>query len=235
VNVFIGMEESQTIQRAFEERGHHAWSCDFKPGRLNPSRHIQGNVHEELRRLHWTPDLIILHPVCRFLTVSGQHWTGKPGQRTEADREQAVADFMLCTEYAGCVCIENPVGIMSTRWRKPDQIVQPYEFGDDASKLTCLWLQNLPLLLSTGQVEPRWVCCGLPLPMGVGKYGCPNCNGDNRPLPRWGNQTDSGQNRAAPTPDPEERRAARAVTYRGIAVAMAEQWGIYNFVSETQR
>ncbi len=203
VNVFIGMEESQTIQRAFEERGHNAWSCDFKPGRLNPSRHIQGNVHEVLRRLHWTPDLIILHPVCRYLTVSGQHWTGKPGQRTVADRDQAIEDFMRCTEYAGHVCIENPVGIMSTRWRKPDQIVQPYQFGDDASKLTCLWLQNLSSLQPTSYFPPRMV------------------NGH----PRWGNQTDSGQNRLAPTRDPEDRRTARAITYLGIASAMAEQWG----------
>jgi hypothetical protein len=203
VNVFIGMEESQTIQRAFEERGHNSWSCDFKPGALNPSRHIQGNVHEVLRRLTWTPDLIILHPVCRFLTVSGQHWTGKPGQRTVADRDQAVEDFMACTEYGPRVCIENPIGIMSTRWRKPDQIIQPYEFGDDASKFTCFWLINLPILLPTTYFPPRMV------------------NGK----PRWGNQTDSGQNRLGPTKDPEDRRASRAKTYPGPANAMADQWG----------
>lgn len=203
MKVFIGMEESQVIQRAFEERGHFAVSCDFKPARLNPSRHIQGEVHETLRRLTWTPDLTILHPVCRCLTVSGQHWTDKPNQRTSADREQAVADFMLCTRYSGRVAIENPIGIMSTRWRKPDQIFQPNWFGDDASKFTCLWLQLLPVLLPTEYFPPRMV------------------NGK----PRWGNQTDSGQNRLGPTNDPEDRRAARAVTYPGPAAAMAEQWG----------
>lgn len=226
MNVFIGMEESQVIQRAFEERGHNSWSCDFKPGRLNPSRHIQGNVHEVLRRITWTPDIIILHPICRFLSRSGQHWTGKPGQRTIADREQAVADFAACTVYGPRLCIENPVGIMSTRWRKPDQIIRPYEFGDDASKATCLWLTGLPLLIRTHVVEPRWVCCGILLTPEAGRYGCPNCLGDKRPLPRWGNQTDSGQNRLGPTKDPEDRRAARAVTYPGPASAMAEQWGV---------
>jgi hypothetical protein len=203
VNVFIGMEESQVIQRAFEERGHNAWSCDYKPGRLNPSRHLRGDVHEVLRELAWTPELIILHPVCQYLSVSGQHWTGKPGQRTEEDREDAVEDFLNCTIYEGLVCIENPVGIMSRRYKRPDQIIQPYEFGDDASKKTCLWLQNLPPLTPTKYVEPRWV------------------NGK----PRWSNQTDSGQNRLGPTKDPEDRRAARAITYPGPAAAMADQWG----------
>jgi hypothetical protein len=89
MNVFIGMECSQVIQRAFEERGHNAWSCDLKPGALNPSRHIQGNAHEVLRSITWTPDVIILHPVCRFLTVSGQHWIGKPGHE---DRRQKTED-----------------------------------------------------------------------------------------------------------------------------------------------
>lgn len=203
MNVFIGMEESQVIQRAFEERGHNAWSCDFKQGRLNPSRHIQGDVHEVLRNLTWTPDLTIFHPSCQYLTVSGQHWTGKPGQRTAADREQAVADFMLCTKYEGRVCIENSIGIMSTCWRKPDQIIQPNWFGDDASKATCFWLQELLPLVPTEYFPPRMV------------------NGK----PRWGNQTDSGQNRLGPTRDPEDRRAARATTYPGPARAMAEQWG----------
>lgn len=226
MNVFVGMEESQVIQRAFEERGHNAWSCDFKPGRLNPSRHIQGDVHQVLRSLPWKPDLIILHPVCRYLTVSGQHWVGRPGHEDRAGKvEDAVKEFMLCTEYRGRVCIENPGGIMSTRWRKPDQIIQPYCFGEDASKLTCLWLQGIPGLLPTRIIEPRYVCCGIAFDYALGKYGCPNCNGDKQAKPRWANQTDSGQNRLAPTKDPEDRRAARARTYPGIAEAMASQWG----------
>lgn len=203
MNVFVGMEESQIIQRAFEEHGHNAWSCDFKPARLNPSRHIQGDVHTVLCKLLWTPDLIIFHPCCRFLSSSGQHWTDKPGQRTSEDREKAIEAFMLCTRYSGRIAIENSVGIMSTRWRKPDQIIQPNWFGDDASKATCLWLQELPPLLPTIYCPPRII------------------NG----RPRWGNQTDSGQNRLGPTRDPEDRRAARATTYPGPANAMAAQWG----------
>jgi hypothetical protein len=207
MNVFIGMKESQVIQRAFEEQGHNAWSCDFKPGRLNPSRHIQGEVHETLRRLTWTPDIIIFHPDCRCLSVSGQHWTGKPGQRTIEDRERAIEAFMACTRYAGRVAIENPISIISTRWRPRDQIIQPYYFGEDASKATCLWLQNLPPLFPTRFIQPRWV------------------NGK----PRWANQTDSGQNRLPPTENPEDRRAERAMTYPGIANAMAIQWGSHAF------
>lgn len=201
------MECSQVIQSAFEERGHNAWSCDLKPGALNPSRHIQGNVHDVLKQLAWTPDIIILHPVCRYLSASGQHWTGKPGHRTVADREQAVADFMACTVYGPRLCIENPVGIMSRRYRRPDQIIQPNWFGDDASKQTCLWLIDLPPLLGMKQFPSRIVS---------GR-------------PRWGNQTNSGQNRLGPTKDPEDRRAERAVTYPSIAAAMAEQWGTMKF------
>lgn len=204
MNVLIGMECSQVIQQAFEKRGHNAWSCDLKPGVLNPHRHIQGDVHEVLRGLSWTPDLIIMHPVCRFLSSSGQHWIGRPGHEDRGQRtEDAVADFLRCTQYGPRVCLENPIGIMSSRWRKPDQIIQPHWFGDDASKSTCLWLLVLPPLRPTNPVAPRIV--------------------DGKP--RWANQTDSGQNKLGPTKDPEDRRAARAVTYPGPAEAMAIQWG----------
>jgi hypothetical protein len=100
------------------------------------------------------------------------------------------------------IAIENPIGCISTRIRKPDQIVQPYEYGDDASKATCLWLKNLPLLRPTAYVPPRIV------------------NGKKR----WGNQTDSGQNRIGPS---EDRHTVRSQTYQGIAAAMAEQWGTF--------
>lgn len=118
--------------------------------------------------------------------------------------EEAADDFMLCTRYGPRLCIENPIGIMSTRWRKPDQIIQPYWFLNDASKQTCLWLTKLPKLIPTGYIYPRIV------------------NGKQR----WSNQTDSGQNRLGPTKDPETRRSARAVTYPGVAAAMADQWGV---------
>jgi hypothetical protein len=211
MNVFVGMEESQVIQQAFEARGHNAWSCDLKPGRVNPSRHLQGDVFEMIKREPrggW--DLVILHPVCRLLSVSGQHWNGKPGQRTHGEVEEAVSFFMRCVELAmqyPKAMIENPVSIMSTRYRQPDQIIQPNWFGDDASKATCLWLFNLePLTIDPSeQFPPRVV-------EWKGKL-----------VKRWGNQTDSGHNRLGPTADPEYRRAARAVTYPGTARAFASR------------
>jgi ribosomal protein L40E len=125
------------------------------------------------------------------------------------------------------ICLENPVGVLSTRSNlgKPSQIIQPYEFGEDASKKTCLWLKNLPILESTEYFEPRMVCkaCG-----GHNGYaaasrdGCRHCGAEAAFLrPRWSNQTDSGQNKLGPSAN---RAAARAQTYRGIARAMAEQW-----------
>lgn len=103
--------------------------------------------------------------------------------------------------------MENPIGCLSTKIREPDQIVQPYQFGHDASKSTCLWLKGLPKLKHTKFINPRivWI--------------------DGKPYMRWANQTDSGQNKLTPTKDPEDRRAARAETYDGIGEAMAEQWG----------
>lgn len=211
MNALICLEESQTIQRAFEEWGHNSYSCDLKPARLNPSRHFQGDVFEVLDRgrgRDW--DLIIIHPVCRYLSVSGQHWCGRPGHEDRAShRDAAIHFFLKCAEYAKRYAersaIENPRGIMKRFYRAQDQTVQPYQFGDDASKTTDLWEENLPLLVADpGEyVEPRWV--------------------DGKP--RWANQTDSGQNRLGPTKDPEDRRAARAVSYQGIARAMAAQWG----------
>lgn len=216
LNVFVGLEESQTIQQAFEALGHNSYSCDLKPARVNPARHLQGDVFEQVKRAPaggW--DLVILHPVCRLLSVSGQHWTGKPGQRTAAERDEAIAFFMRCVDLAENfpkAMIENPISIMSTRYRQPDQIIQPHQFGDDASKSTCLWLFGglAPLVIDpAAAAPPRRV-----VDPRTGKL-----------VSRWGNQTDSGQNRLGPTKDPEMRRAARAVTYGGPARQMAMQWG----------
>jgi hypothetical protein len=119
------------------------------------------------------------------------------------------------------IAIENPVGVISSRIRKPDQIINPYQFGEDASKKTCLWLKGLPLLRPTNFVPPRMVCCGAVVPNGD-KHGCPNCNGDKVARPRWGNQCDSGQNKLGPSDD---RWKERSRTYQGIANAFATQWG----------
>jgi hypothetical protein len=122
------------------------------------------------------------------------------------------------------IAIENPVSVISSRIRKPDQIVHPYMFGDNASKKTCLWIKGLPPLRPTNFVEPRLVCCGSEVP-NADKYACPNCNGDKVARPRWGNQCDSGQNKLGPRND---RWKERSRTYQGIATAMAEQWGKAN-------
>ena len=161
-------------------------------------------------------DLMIAHPPCTYLAVSGLHWNKRRPERA-AQTEQAL-DFVrsLMAVPIPRIAIENPVGCISTRIRRPDQIVQPWMFGDDASKGTCLWLKGLPPLRPTRHIEPRWVCCGRALPDGGGRHGCANCNGEKKALPRWANQTDSGQNCLAPSPT---RARARSETYQGIAEA----------------
>jgi len=143
---------------------------------------------------------MIAHPPCTYLSVSGMHWTTR-GLRDPKLTEDALAFVqMLMDAPIDRVVIENPISVISSRIRKPDQIIQPWMFGHDASKATCLWLKGLPLLTPTIQVEPRIV------------------NGRKR----WGNQTDSGQNRLGPSDD---RWKIRSATFSGIAQAMANQWG----------
>lgn len=150
------------------------------------------------------------------------HWTSR-GLRDPKLTEDALA-FVRALMDAPIerIAIENPIGVIGTRIRKADQTIHPWMFGHDASKATCLWLKNLPRLRPTQFVEPRLVCCGLVLPDAVGAYGCQNCNGEKRARERWGNQTNSGQNRLPPSAD---RWKVRSETYAGIADAMANQWG----------
>ena len=164
---------------------------------------------------------MIAHPPCTYLSVSGMHWTAR-GLRDPQLTEDAL-DFvrLLLAAPIPRIALENPVSVISSRIRKPDQIVNPYQFGEDASKKTCLWLKCLPPLRPTEFVEPRMVCCGIEAPNGD-KHGCPNCNGKKTARPRWGNQCDSGQNALPPTAD---RWKERSRTYQGIADAMAAQWG----------
>jgi len=184
------------VRDAFRNQGHNAWSCDLLPCEGDPRWHYQAPVEEVLTR-GW--DLMIAHPPCTHLAVSGsRHFYRK-------QREQAEAlDFvrLLMAAPIDRWCIENPVSVISSAIRVPDQIIQPWMFGHDASKKTCLWLKDLPLLKPTQIMEPRIV------------------NGRER----WGNQTDSGQNRLSPSP---ERWKIRSTTYTGIAAAMADQWGTF--------
>lgn len=216
--VLIGCESSGIVRDAFSAIGCKAWSCDLLPTE-RPGNHIQGDVLEVMDE-DW--DLFIVHPSCQYLSSSGLHRNKNNPERTAKTEEAVEFAKKVFAAKSKRVCMENPVGRLGTTIGKASQIIQPYNFGHDASKTTCLWLRGLPLLTPTKFIEPRWVCCGETLPEGVGKYCCPNCNGENKPLQRWANQTDSGQNRLSPSAD---RWKDRSRTYQGIADAFADQWG----------
>jgi len=171
-------------------------SCDLLPTDA-PGPHYQGDVRDIL---HDGWDLMIGHPPCTYLSVSGMHWTTRGLRDPQLTEDALELVRLLMDAPIPRIAIENPVSVISSRIRKPDQIINPYQFGHDASKKTCLWLKNLPLLKPTQYVKPRMV------------------NG----RPRWANQTDSGQNRLPPSKD---RWKIRSETYAGISAAFAEQWG----------
>ncbi len=168
MRVLVGCEFSGAVRRAFRARGHDAWSCDLLPAEDGSQFHLQGNVRTILSGLPWPfyrdtfwpcmPwDLMIAHPPCTHLAVSG---AGHFEEKRSDGRQQAAIDFFLALANAPIprVAIENPVCIMSTVWREPDQIIQPWEFGHGETKATCLWLKGLPKLTPTNIVpgrEPR--------------------------------------------------------------------------------
>jgi len=196
LNILIACEESGTVRDAFIKKGHNAISCDILET-SSPGPHIKGDVLTVLKQ-NW--DLIIAFPPCTYLCSSGLHWNKRTPGRAAKTEEALVFIKTLLNSNANKIAIENPIGCISSRIRKPDQIIQPWQYGDDASKATCLWLKNLPKLKSTKLIEPRLV---------EGKK-------------RWSNQTDSGQNKLAPSKD---RAKIRSKTFQGIADAMADQWG----------
>ena len=198
MRVLIACEYSGTVREAFRRLGHDVWSCDLLQSDDNSSQHIMGDVLYLLGHDRW--DMMIAHPPCTYLSVSGMHWTTR-GLRDPKLTEDALSFVQaLLSADIPRICLENPVSVISTRIRKPDQIIQPWQYGHDASKKTCLWLKGLPLLQSTSIIEPIIV---------DGKK-------------RYGNQTASGQNKLAPSAD---RWKIRSTTYQGIADAMATQWG----------
>jgi hypothetical protein len=221
MRVLVACEYSGVVREAFRAQGHDALSCDLLPTE-QPGPHYQGDVRDVLED-GW--DLMVAHPPCTYLSVSGMHWTTR-GLRDPQLTEDAL-DFVRLLMGAPIprIAVENPVSIISTRIRKPDQIIQPYEYGHDASKKTCLWLKGLPPLQPTLLVEPRYACkCGHHFRSTLGKYGCPNCLGSSGPARQiWGNQTPSGQNKLGPG---EDRWKDRSRTYEGVAQAMAHQWGV---------
>ncbi len=196
MRVLVACEYSGRVRDAFRALGHYAMSCDTLPTEAD-GPHYQGDVRDVLRD-GW--DLMIAHPPCTYLSVSGMHWTTR-GKRDPQLTEDALNFVRLLMDAPiPRIAIENPVSVISSRIRPPNQIVNPYQFGEDASKKTCLWLKGLPPLRPTAFVEPRMI--------------------DGKP--RWGNQCDSGQNKLAPSDD---RWKDRSRTYAGIAAAFASQWG----------
>lgn len=194
MRVLIACEFSGIVREAFARLGHVAWSCDLLPSEI-PGKHIQGDV---LKLLNDKWDLLVAHPPCTHLAVSGSRWF-----KDKLKEQEEALNFVktLLNAPIPRIALENPVSIISTRIRKPDQIIQPYQFGEDASKKTCLWLKNLPPLIPTQYVSPTMTAAGRAI---------------------WANQTPSGQNKLGPSPD---RSKERSRTYPGIAEAMADQWG----------
>ena len=221
MKVLIACEESQAVCKAFREKGHEAYSCDIiECSGGHPEWHIKQDVLPLLNGgcnftttdgvQHFVEgkwDLIIAHPPCTYLTVTGNRWFnvekyGEKAIQRMKDREIAAGFFMKFAN-ADCerIAIENPIGCMSTMYRKADQVIQPYWFGDAARKSTCLWLMNLPLLKPTDMVEPD-------------VYYYVAKNGKIKSDSKWRSQCSAA-----------ERARVRSKTFPGIAKAMAEQWG----------
>ena len=213
MRVLVGMEYSGRVRDAFIRAGHDAMSCDLLPTE-QPGPHYQGDVFDIVGD-GW--DLAIFHPDCTYLTISAEWAYGDGpyhqkvksetlvGAARRAARKRAIEQFCrIMALPIPKIAAENPVGVLSTHYRKPDQVVQPWWFGDDASKATCLWLKKLPKLKPTSPVAGRLV------------------RHNGQMVQRWANQTDGGQNRLTPSDD---RWKDRARTWPGFAKAMALHWG----------
>lgn len=190
MRVLVACEFSGVVREAFRRRGHDAWSCDLLRSETeNQKYHYRGDVttilkgmytwsREKGRELHpW--DLMIAHPPCTYLASSGLHWNKRvPGRQEETEKALDFVRTLLAAPIRR-ICVENPVGCISTQIRKPDQYIQPWEFGHDASKKTGLWLKNLPLLTPTNIIRKG----------------------------RYSNQTPTGQNNLGPSPDRWKQRS----------------------------
>lgn len=197
MRVLVAYECSGRVRQAFRKSGHEAWSCDLQPADDGSRYHLAVDAEFAIKDGFGFYDLIIMHPPCTALAVSGNahYGTGKPKHHKRLEAiDYTLGMFQLAKECADMVALENPVGVLPI---KPSQYIQPFEYGHPESKKTGLWLYNLPLLNPT----------------------------DVLTLPDrgyWDNQTPSGQNRLGPSHD---RAKIRSETYQGIADAMVNQWG----------
>lgn len=202
MKILIACESSGTVRNAFRQKGHDAFSCDILPTESYPEYHYEQDIFEVID-LGW--DMMIAHPPCTYLTVTGNKWM-KPEYANrfptrQQDRKDAIEFFTNLYEAdIPKICVENPIGIMNSILRKPDQVIQPYMFGDPHAKRTCLWLKNLPKLIETDVVEPEYVVYASGKRMAKWYVDVAN-------LPK------------------HERMRARSKTFPGIAKAMADAWG----------
>ena len=195
MKVLVACEYSGRVRDSFAAQGHYALSCDLLPTE-SPGHHYQGDVTALLHSDHnW--DMLIAFPPCTYLAASGMHWTTRGIRDPQLTEDALNFVQMLLNAPVKYIALENPVGCISSRIRKPDQYIHPWQFGHQESKKTCLWLKNLPKLQPTNVVQKP--------ESGV-----------------WLNQTPSGQNKLGPS---ATRAKQRSLTYTGIAQAMADQWG----------
>lgn len=225
----IGCECSDAVTDAFQKIGFDARSCDLKPSENGRASHIVGDVVEAILSLpRW--DFIGLHPDCSALAVSGNGTYAKGKEKYHVRLQSltwTVGLYHLARSRSDHGYLENPRGILSSvGGLPPSQSIQPYDFGEDASKTTCLWSWGVPPLKGTSYHPGKYACpCGHTFEEDLGKYGCPNCEGEEGAARLiWGNQTASGQNKLAPGPN---RKTDRARTYPGISDAFADQWGLF--------
>lgn len=210
LKVLVSCEESQTVCKAFRELGHEAYSNDIiECSGGHPEWHLQMDALEAIKLKNW--DLVIAHPPCTHLSVSGQHWFSR-GYKDVSLRDEAISFFMNihneCKKNNIPHCIENPISIISTYWRKPDQIINPFQFGHPESKKTCLWLEGLPILKHTNILDKP--SCGI----------WNNQKNDRQNILRDDNGKVIGWN-------DDRTKKIRSKTYPGIAKAFADQWSEY--------
>lgn len=214
MKILVACEESQAVTKEFRSLGHEAYSCDILDcSGGHPEWHLKKDLKKVIKD-KW--DMIIAFPPCTYLTVTGNAWFniekyGDKAIQRHKDRDDAVKFFMdIANADCDKICIENPIGVMSTKWRKPDQIFQPYHFGDAFEKKTCLWLKGLPKLEHTKVVKP---------PQRT-KFK------SGKTMATWFVK--------AWSLSPKERSIARSKTFPGVAKAMANQWGKNNIKVQTQ-